>query len=124
MRAATTPNGSTPATTQAPAKHFKIKDTVKVGDTYLVVNISLTNLSNQEQSISSALNFTLQDSTGQKYDESIDTNAGATPDGKVAAGSPLRGSVAYEVPSSTKKFTLSFAPDITSSGQSIWDLSL
>jgi len=143
-----TTSASSPAATQASHQHFKVGETVtigntwkvvvnsvktdkggqfsalKAGNTYLVVDISLTNISSQEQSISSALNFTLQDATGQKYTESIDTNAGATPDGKVAAGSPLRGSIAYEVPASMKTFTLSFTPDITASGQSIWDLKL
>lgn len=132
----------------AASQHFKPGDTVKVGsdwqvvvnsvktddggqysalksgDIYLVVDISLTNLSSKEQTVSSALSFTLQDSTGQKYNESIDGNAGATLDGKVSAGSPLKGVIAYEVPSSVKSFTFNFAPDIVSSGQTTWDLSV
>ncbi len=145
--ASSTSNSST-GSSQPLAKHFSIGDTVKVGDTwqavvnnvktddggqysglksgdtYLVVDISLTNLSNQEQVISSALNFTLQDSTGQKYNEGIDTNTGATPDGKVAAGLPLRGSIAFEVPVTQKNFTFAFDPNIISSGQTIWDLTI
>lgn len=131
-----------------PAQHFKVGDTVKVGDTwqavvnsvktdaggqfsalksgdtYLVVDISLTNLSSSEQNVSSILFFTLQDTTGQKYDETVDTNASATLDGKVEAGQPLRGSLAYEVPSSIHSFTLNFSPNIVGSGQTIWDLSV
>ena len=142
----TTTGNTTPAAT--PGAHFKVGDTVTVGstwkavvnsvktddggqysalkpgNTYLVVDISLTNLSDKEQNVSSALNFTLQDSTGQKYTESIDPNAGATLDGKVSVGSPLRGVIAYEVPSSTKSFVLNFVPDITGTGQTTWDLSL
>ncbi len=141
-------SASSTSSSQPLAKHFNIGDTVKVGDTwqavvnnvktdnggqysglksgdtYLVVDISLTNLSNQEQVISSALNFTLQDSTGQKYNEGIDTNTGATPDGKVAAGSPLRGSIAFEVPVVQKNFTFAFDPNIILSGQTIWDLTI
>jgi hypothetical protein len=142
-------NSTTSSTSDTkPAQHFKVGDTVKVGDTwqvvvnsvktddggqysglksgdtYLVVDISLTNLSSKEQTVSSALSFTLQDSTGQKYNESIDGNAGATLDGKVSAGSPLRGIIAYEVPSSVKSFVLNFAPDIVSSGQTTWDLTV
>jgi hypothetical protein len=140
---------STNAPTQPPAnQHFKVGDTVTVGSTwkavvngvstdggndfsvpkdghtYLIIDVSLTNLSNKEQNISSLLNFTLKDSTGQKYDESIDSNAGATLDGKVEAGGPLRGVIAYEVPANIKSFILAFAPDLMSSGQTIWDLSL
>lgn len=98
---------------------------LKSGDTYLVVDVSLTNLSSTEQTVSSLLSFTLQDSTGQKYNETFDTNINsATIDGKVEAGSPLRGVIIYEVPASMKVFTFSFAPDITASGQTVWDLSL
>lgn len=136
------------STNAKPAQHFKVGNTVKVGtdwqavvnsvktddggqysalksgNTYLVVDISLTNLSSKEQDVSSALSFTLQDSTGQKYNESIDGNAGATLDGKVAAGSPLRGVIVYEVPSSVKSFVFNFSPDIVSSGQTSWDLGV
>jgi len=140
---------SAPAPTTASNQHFKVGDTVTVGnswkvvvnsitaddggqysalksgDTYVIVDVSLTNLTSSEQTASSLLMFTLKDSTGQKYDESIDTNVnGSTPDGKVAAGDTLRGIIAYEVPASQKSFTLAFAPDLTSSGQTIWDLSL
>jgi hypothetical protein len=141
----TAPQATAPTTQQ----HFKVGDQVtvgtiwkvvvngvktddggqfsslKAGDTYVLVDVSLTNLSNQEQNVSSILNFTFKDSTGQKYDESIDINAGAsTPDGKVAAGDTLRGTIAYEVPVSQKTFTFAFAPDILSPGQTIWDLSM
>ncbi len=145
-----TSSNSKQANAQAPAptQHFKVGDTVKVGttwqavvnsvktddggqysalksgDVYLLVDLSLTNLSNQEQSVSSELNFTLQDATGQKYNESIDSNAGATLDGKVEVGQPLRGIIAFEVPSSVKNFILHFSPDITSGGQTTWDLSV
>jgi hypothetical protein len=147
----TSNTGTTSGSSTAPAtsQHFKVGDTVTVGstwkttangiktddggqfsalksgDTYVLVDISLTNLSGSEQNVSSLANFTFKDSTGQKYDESIDPNVnGGTPDGKVASGDTLRGTLTYEVPASQKAFTLAFAPDITSSGQTIWDLSL
>lgn len=146
--ASTSGSSTTSSTNTQPAQHFKVGDTVKVGDTwqavvnsvktddggqfstlksgdtYLVIDVSLTNLSSTEQNVSSVLFFTLQDSTGQKYDETVDTNASATLDGKVEAGQPLRGSLAYEVPSSIHSFTLNFSPNIVGSGQTIWDLSV
>jgi hypothetical protein len=147
--AGTTTGTNSNPTTSTTSQHFKVGDAVtvgstwkavvnsvktddggqfssalKAGDTYLVVNISLTNLSSQEQNVSSELNFTLQDSTGQKYTEGIDPNAGATLDGKVSAGSPLRGVIVYEVSASMKSFVLNFAPDLISSGQTTWDLNL
>lgn len=138
-----------PAPTSAPAQHFKPGQTVKVGDTwqivvnkvstnpgsdidkpqktgdtFLLVDVSLKNLSTAEQNVSSLIMFSLQDDSGQKITQTITTFAPASPDGKVAAGSQLRGTLAYEVAASGKVFTLSFQADITSSGQTIWDLKL
>ena len=139
-------NGSTPANTPAPAnQHFTVGQVVKVGDTwqvtvnsvktskgeqfltptagniYLIVDVTLKNTSGQEQTISSALNFSLQDSTGQKYTETLLTSA-TPPDGKVEAGSLLRGQLVYEVPTSQKAFTFNFEADIVAGGQTVWDL--
>jgi Domain of unknown function (DUF4352) len=131
------------------AKHFTVGETVKVGDTWQVVvksvtdnagstyqkptkgtfmevTVQLTNISNAEQTISSAVNFTLRDSNGQEYTETIamddSGNANTPPDGKVEAGQPIQGVFAYDVPVKTK-FTLAFAPDMLSSGQTIWDIN-
>jgi hypothetical protein len=67
--------------------------------------------------------FTLKDSTGQKYDESLSAGV-TTPDGTLTAGDVLRGQIAYEVPTSMHSFTLDFQADFTSSGATIWDLSV
>lgn len=144
-----TTTNTAPAPTSAPVQHFKVGQSVNVGstwtinvekattstgndidkpqksgDVFLILTISMKNISSQEQNVSSALQYTLQDTDGQKYDETIYTDAGATLDGKVEAGSPLKGTITYEVPSSTKKYTLSFQNDITSTGQTIWDISV
>lgn len=137
--------GTTPTT--APAKHFKVGDTVKVGNVwqikinnvkssqgqdfstpkagnvFLLIDISLMNISDQEQNVSSALNFTLRDDTGQTITETV-TAFTTPPDGKVSAGSPLRGVLAYEVPTRDKSFTLAFEADLLSSGQVVFDLSV
>lgn len=136
-------NGQTSTT----AKHFKAGDQVKVGDTYivtvnsvktskgddilqpkagnvyLIVDVTVKNVSSKEQDLSSLLQFTLKDATGQKYDETIVTNA-TPPDGKIEAGDQLRGQLAYEVPEAQKSFTLAFEADIISGGQTIWDLKV
>jgi len=135
-------------TTSTSTQHFQVGQTVKVGDTwqitinsaktdnggqfstlksgdeYLNLNITAKNISSQEQNISSAVQFTLTDITGQKYDETIDLNAGATLDGKVEAGSQLKGNIAYEVPKSVHSFQMAFEVDIISSGQTIWDVKV
>lgn len=129
------------------SQQFKAGDQVKVGDTYvvtvnavktsqgdafiqpksdntyLIMDVSLKNVSSQEQHVSSLLMFTLKDATGQKYTETFVSGA-TPPDGKLAAGDTLRGQLAYEVPQKQHNFTLAFEADILSSGQTIWDLSV
>lgn len=141
----TTGASSTAAST---SKHFKVGDQVKAGNTwvvtinsakihaptdidqpasgntYLVIDATFKNISSSEQDLSTLLQLSLKDSTGQKYDETVTTFAQQPPDGKVAAGDIVRGQVAYEVPKAQKSFTLAFESDIVSSGQIIWDISL
>jgi hypothetical protein len=94
------------------------------GNVFLVFTISMKNITSQEQNVSSLLQWSLQDSTGQKYDETIDIDAGSTLDGKVEAGMPLKGAIAYEVPGNVHTFSLSFQNDITSAGQTIWSITV
>lgn len=127
------------------SKHFKVGDQVKVGDTFVVtvnsfktnpgddifkpksgnkfvvVDVTLKNVGSDEQDISSLLQFTLKDATGQKYDETIISNV-TPPDGKLAAGDIIKGQIAYEVAASQHDFTFAFEADIISSGQTTWDL--
>lgn len=96
----------------------------KPSDVYLLVAVSMKNISGQEQDVSSLIQWGLKDSAGQTYNETIDPNAPATPDGKVEAGSMLKGTIAYEVPKSMKSFTLSFQNDITSTGEILWAITV
>src|SRR5438045_4999491 len=146
--ATTIPSSSTSAPTSNPSgQHFKVGQVVTVGDTwqvtvnsaktsegdqfitptadhhYLILDVTLKNISSQEQNVSSALNFSLQDSTGQKYTEPI-LPSQTPPDGKVEAGSLLRGQLSYEVPTSEKTFTFSFQANVISGGQTIWDIKV
>ncbi|MBX5449972.1 MAG: DUF4352 domain-containing protein [Thermogemmatispora sp.] len=135
--------------TSAPAtQHFKVGQAVKVGDTwlvtvlgvktsdgdefshpkagdtYLLIDVSLKNLSSSEQEVSSMVNFTLRDSSGQQMDFAIVTSAPKSPDGKVETGEQIRGTLAYEVPRSEHKYTLAFVNDLLDSGQTIWDITI
>lgn len=136
------------STSTSTAKHFKVGDQVKVGnewvitvnsakthgatdidqpksgDTYLVIDMTFKNVSSSEQTLSSLLQLSLKDSTGQKYDNTIASFASQPPDGKVEAGDVVRGQVVYEVPTAQKSFTMAFESDILSSGEVIWDISI
>jgi hypothetical protein len=72
----------------------------------------------------SLISFSLQDSNGQKYTETINPDAGATIDGKIEPGSLLQGSITYEVPASMKSFTLAFQADLLAQGPVIWNINV
>ena len=96
---------------------------LKSGDVYLEVSISLKNNTGQNQTFSSLLFFSMTDSTGQKYDQSL-TSGVPSPDGAVANGNPLKGTLSYEVPATTKAFILTFTPSLGSTDTATWNLSL
>ena len=139
----TTPSANTPTT----SKHFTVGETVKVGDTwqvvvnsvktnagdqfvkptkgtFVVVNISLKNISSKEQNLSSMLGFKFKGTDGTAYNETYLTGAAPSPNGKVEAGGITRGDLVYDVPTDQKSFTLAFSPDTFSGGQTIWDVKL
>ncbi len=97
----------------------------KAGYVYMVVDITLKNVATTEQDLSSLLQFTLRDGTGQKYNDAYGAaSATASPGGKVEAGALIRGQLTYEVPQSVHQFTLAFEPDPFGQGQVIWDLTM
>ncbi|GCE25607.1 hypothetical protein KDA_10910 [Dictyobacter alpinus] len=96
----------------------------KSGNVYVIVHVSLKNTSAETQNMSSILFFKLHDKDGLNYTETIYPDAGTTPDGQVAANSPLAGFLVYEVPASKHDFTLQFTPDITGTDQANWDLTV
>jgi hypothetical protein len=96
----------------------------KSGDVFLVVAIAVKNISGQSQDMSSDLQWSLTDTTGQKYDIGIDPDAGATLDGSVAANAPFKGVITFEVPKTIHNFVLAFQPDITSSDQTLWNITV
>lgn len=98
--------------------------TLKSGDVYLLIDVTVTNKTGQSQTFSSIGQFSVKDATGQTYTQTIDTDAPNAPDGAVANGSKLRGTLAYEVPSTQKQFELGFLPSYGTSDQATWDLTV
>jgi len=96
--------------------------TPKAGNTYLVVDVTLKNTTTEQQPVSSLLQFSIKDATGQEYNQALaPSDVTSTPDGKVEAGGILRGQLAYEVPTSQHQFTFAFQPSF-GSDQVIWDV--
>lgn len=147
--AGTTGSPTSGATQTAPS-HFKVSDVVMVGATwkavvnsvttntgenyntptkgiYVIVDITLTNISNKEQNISSFINFKMKGSDGTAYNEAFTsglTGVSPAPDGKVETGGLSKGDFVYDIPVAVKSLVFSFSPDAFASGQTIWDLNL
>lgn len=96
----------------------------KAGNTFVLIDVTVTNATAQSQSLSSLISFAMKDSTGQKYAETIVPSAPSTPDGNVAAGAKLRGTLAYEIASSFHTIELDFTPDLASTDVATWNLSV
>jgi hypothetical protein len=92
----------------------------KSGNTLLVLDVTIKNVSKEEQTVSSLLSFTFKDSEGQKYTDTFLCGLTA-PDGKIEAGGLLKGQSPYEAPTSQHDFTLAFEADILCGGQTIWN---
>jgi hypothetical protein len=99
-------------------------DTLKPGNIFLVVDVTVKNGTGSSQNVSSALNFKLNDSTGQGYNETFMTGAKAPDDTALRDGAKLRGQLVYEVPKSMKHFTFVYQPNFLSNDQAVWDINL
>lgn len=95
----------------------------KNGNTFVVVDVTVKNISSSNQNVSSALMFNLKDATGQQYTEAF-TDFTTPPDGTATPNSLLRGQLAYGVPSADHTFTFSFQSDFTGSDITEWNVSV
>lgn len=91
----------------------------KSGDVFLLLDVSLNNATGQSQNVSSLIQFALKDASGQGYNEALGSSDAKTPDGTLANGSKLRGTVVYEVPKSGSGYELDFTPALGSTDQAV-----
>ncbi|SRR5579885_1175221 len=99
-------------------------DTPAAGNVYMLVDVTMKNISSQEQDVSSLGMWTLRDSGGQEMKTDFLSSAPPPPDGKVEAGSQIRGTLVYQVPTAQHSYTLAFQLSLLSSGQIIWDIKI
>ncbi len=131
-------------TSTASPTHFKVGQTVKVGNTwqltirkvqndgsatylepgqvFLIVQVKAVNISSTEQDMSSLLSWTLRDAEGNTYKVGYDINATHSLDGKVEAGQPLQGSLTFIVDAKVHQYQLFFENNFLVQGQTIWDI--
>lgn len=92
----------------------------KPGNSFLLINVTMKNISSQPSTISSLKQYTLHDTTGQTYTQTL-LNGTASPDGTLPAGGALQGMLTYEVPATIHTYILGFIP-AENSQQVIWDV--
>jgi len=143
--------GSTPTAIPTQTNAYKVGDVVKVGDAwnvtvesakastgdttftpksgmrYLVLSLSMKNLTSENHTVSSIAQFTLRSDDGTKYDIALYAPDGTTQiDGNVDGGQPAKGVIVYEVPVNVSSFHLNFDanPFDASSGRAAWNLTI
>jgi hypothetical protein len=95
------------------------------GNRFVAVDLLLVNQGDETKSVSSMLQMTLKDDTGQRYNEDL-MAAVATgysgPDGELAPGERLRGKVGYQVPEGVTSLIFVFDADVWGTGKVFVDL--
>jgi hypothetical protein len=94
--------------------------TPKSGDTFLVIDVTLKNISASVQHASGLMQWSLRDDSGQRMQVSL---MGSDPGGTVTAGNLVRGQLSYEVPVDQHHFLLQFVPDF-SEDIAEWDVKV
>jgi hypothetical protein len=96
------------------------------GNRFVAADVEVFNRSDAPATVSSILCFELQDSTNAAYQLSaagFGPGTPAPPDGEVAPGGALRGTLAYEVPAAATGLRIHFKCELFSTGSAVINLS-
>jgi len=93
------------------------------GNIFIIVDVTVKNISSSDQIVSSSLMFNLQNATGQQYTE-VFTEFTNPPDETLAPNGLLQGQLVYEVPSTIHTFTFAFQTDSTGSDITKWNVEV
>lgn len=90
------------------------------GFKFLVVDITIENKGATAISVSTLLQMSLKDPSGQKYDVDIMASVasgGSSPDGEIAPSEKLRGQVGFQIPENATGLVFVFDADVWGSGK-------
>lgn len=125
---------------------FKVGDTVKIndfnvrvnkvsksnggefikpekGNEYLKIDITLENISDEPQAVSSMLMFKVVDKDGRSYNQAFTENQKGQLDGELGKGRKMTGEYVVEVPKGAKGLELEFDSSLISTGQVVVNLN-
>ncbi|RKQ84621.1 DUF4352 domain-containing protein [Brockia lithotrophica] len=97
--------------------------TPKPGNTFLAVDVTVENVGEKPEPVSSLMMFDLRDAEGNRYKQTIVTTDKASLNGEVAPGKKLRGEIVFEVPKEAKGLEFIIKPDLLKQGQAIVHLN-
>ncbi|OUM87931.1 MAG: hypothetical protein BAA01_10830 [Bacillus thermozeamaize] len=89
------------------------------GHVYKMVDVTLENVGNESDVISSLMMFSLSDADGYKYNVTIGPETKGSLDGELQPGRKMRGELTFEVPKDAKGLELLFEPNVFGFGQAI-----
>lgn len=90
------------------------------GYKFLVVDITIENTGATAISVSTLLQMSVKDASGQKFDVDLMASVasgGTSPDGEIAPGEKLRGQVGFQVPENATGLVFVFDADVWGSGK-------
>lgn len=90
------------------------------GHKFVVVDVTIQNQGSEAVSVSSMLQMSLKDDTGQGYDLDLTASiasGGTTPDGEIAPGETIRGQVGFQVPEDATGLVFVFDADVWGFGK-------
>ncbi|MEG2108136.1 DUF4352 domain-containing protein [Clostridium sp.] len=93
------------------------------GNEFVKVDVTVENISKEEQTVSSVLMFKVVDKDGRSCNQAITENQKGQLDGNVAPGRKITGEYVVEAPKGAKDLELQFDSSLLSSGQVIVKLN-
>jgi hypothetical protein len=90
------------------------------GDKFVAVDLTFENTGTTAQNMSSMLQMSLKDASGQTYDVDLMAQAaagGSSPEGELAPGERLRGQVGFQVPEDAEGLVFVFDADVFGHGK-------
>lgn len=90
------------------------------GNKFVVVDLTLENRGAEAATISTLMQMSLKDATGQRYDVDLMAevaSGGASPDGELAPGEKLRGQVGFQVPETAEGLVFVYDADVFGYGK-------
>lgn len=90
------------------------------GNKFLVVDLTIENKGTDAANVSSLLQMSLKDPTGQTYAVDLlatTTSGGTSPDGEIASGEKVRGQVGFQVPVDATGLVFVFDADVFGAGK-------